>query len=156
MKAGAWFVLAAILAIWLSVKIRRRIGARVPAIKSGNEILIKTQIIRLFGSLVPKIEDISQIETAKMKCGVVAWSQLIQLAEIELYTAENQLVTISSAENPGGSNPSSEGPDKLIDGLTGTKWLDEAVEQSDGSLSSTVILRLQDEVRVASWRSRRR
>ena len=65
MKAGAWFVLAAILAIWLSVKIRRRIGARVPAIKSGNEILIKTQIIRLFGSLVPRIEDICQIETAK-------------------------------------------------------------------------------------------
>ena len=101
----------------------------------------------------PPIWDAYQIVFTGIKGGTVAESpQLIQLAEIELYTAENQLVTITSAENPGGTNPSSEGPDKLIDGLAGTKWLDEAVEQPDGSLSSTVILRLQDEVRVASYK----
>ena len=44
------------------------------AVKSGNEILIETQIIRLFGIIVPKIEK------AKMKCGVVERLQLIQLA----------------------------------------------------------------------------
>ena len=51
------------------------------AVKSGNEILNERQIIRLFGIIVPKIEDICQIETAKMKCGVVARLQLIQLAD---------------------------------------------------------------------------
>ena len=51
------------------------------AVKYGNEILIETPIIRLFGILVPKTEDVCQIETAKMKCGVVARLQLIQLAD---------------------------------------------------------------------------
>ena len=43
MKAGAWFVLAAILAIWLSVKIRRRRGARV---RSGWAKAFKKQTDR--------------------------------------------------------------------------------------------------------------
>lgn len=51
------------------------------SVRSGNQILIGKRIIRLFGVRAPEIEDICQIEDAKMKCGVVAWSQLIQLAD---------------------------------------------------------------------------
>ena len=35
----------------------------------------------MFGIRAPKIDEICQIKSAKMKCGVVAWSQLIQLAD---------------------------------------------------------------------------
>jgi endonuclease YncB( thermonuclease family) len=53
----------------------------VASIKSGNEIVIGKRIVRLFGVQAPKIDEICQIEEAKMKCGIVAWSQLIQLAD---------------------------------------------------------------------------
>ena len=49
--------------------------------KSGNTILIVTRILRLFGVSAPKIDVICQIDDAKMKCDVAAWSQLIQLAD---------------------------------------------------------------------------
>jgi len=51
------------------------------SVKSGNTILIGKRLLRLFGVSAPKIGDICQIEDAKMKCGVVAWSQLIKLAD---------------------------------------------------------------------------
>ena len=51
------------------------------SVKSGNTILIGKRILRLFGVSAPKIDIICQIDDAKMKCGVVAWSQLIQLAD---------------------------------------------------------------------------
>ena len=51
------------------------------SVKFGNDILIGIHIIRLFGIRVPKINVICRIESAKMKCGVVAWSQLIQLVD---------------------------------------------------------------------------
>jgi len=51
------------------------------SVKSGNRILIGKQIFRLFGIRAPNIDGICEIETAKMKCGIVAWSQLIQLAD---------------------------------------------------------------------------
>lgn len=51
------------------------------SVRSGNQILIGKRTVRLFGVEAPEIDDICQIEDAKMKCGVVAWSQLIQLAD---------------------------------------------------------------------------
>lgn len=51
------------------------------SVKSGNTILIGKRLLRLFGVSAPKINDICEIEDAKMKCGVVAWSQLIKLAD---------------------------------------------------------------------------
>jgi len=51
------------------------------SVKSGNTILIGKRLLRLFGVSAPKIDAICQIDDAKMKCGVVAWSQLIQLAD---------------------------------------------------------------------------
>ena len=78
MKAGTWLVLAAILAIWPSERPAAEEVRGYASVKSGNEILIGKRIIRLFGIRAPKIDGICQIESAKMKCGVVAWSQLIQ------------------------------------------------------------------------------
>ena len=51
------------------------------SVQSGNQILIGKRIVRLFGIKAPGKNDICQIEEAKMKCGVVAWSELIRLAD---------------------------------------------------------------------------
>ena len=72
MKAGTWLVLAAILAIWPSERPAAEKVRGYASVKSGNEILIGKRIIRLFGIRAPKIDGILQIESAKMKCGVVA------------------------------------------------------------------------------------
>jgi len=45
------------------------------------------------------------------------------LAEIE-FMSNGIIVAVSSAANPGGSNPSAETPDMAIDGDVSTKWLD--------------------------------
>ncbi len=81
MKAGAWLVLAAILAIWPTARLAAEELRGYALVKFGNENLIGKRIIRLFGIRTPKIDGICQIKSAKMKCGVVAWSQLIQLAD---------------------------------------------------------------------------
>lgn len=51
------------------------------AVKSGNEIVIGKRVVRLFGIRSPGIDEICQIEDVKMKCGVVAWAELIMLAD---------------------------------------------------------------------------
>jgi len=48
---------------------------------------------------------------------------LVQLAEFGFQNNGNA-VAISSVTNPGGNNPVNEEVDKVIDGLTTTKWLD--------------------------------
>jgi len=51
------------------------------SVKSGNEIQIGKRTVRLFGIRAPGIDDTCQIDDVKMKCGIVAWSELIQLAD---------------------------------------------------------------------------
>ena len=51
------------------------------SVKSGNTILVGKRILRLFGVSAPKFDIICQIDDAKTKCGVAAWSQLIQLKD---------------------------------------------------------------------------
>ena len=51
------------------------------SVKSGNKIQIGKQIFRLFGIRAPDTDAICQIGPVKMQCGIVAWSQLVQLAD---------------------------------------------------------------------------
>ena len=50
------------------------------SVQSGNQILIGKRVVRLFGIRAPQRDDICQIGEQHMKCGVVAWSELIRLA----------------------------------------------------------------------------
>ena len=51
------------------------------SVQSGNQILIGKRVVRLFGIRAPQRDDICQIGEQHMKCGVVAWSELIRLAD---------------------------------------------------------------------------
>ena len=51
------------------------------SVQSGNQILIGKRVVRLFGIRAPQRDDICQIGEQQMKCGVVAWSELIRLAD---------------------------------------------------------------------------
>ena len=51
------------------------------SVQSGNQILIGKRIVRLFGIRAPQKDDICQIDEPKIKCGIVAWSELIRFAD---------------------------------------------------------------------------
>tara|TARA_B100000676_G_scaffold305839_1_gene360853 strand:+ start:8406 stop:8876 length:471 start_codon:yes stop_codon:yes gene_type:complete len=51
------------------------------SVQSGNKILIGKRVVRLFGIKAPRKDDLCQIDEQKIKCGVVAWSALIRLAD---------------------------------------------------------------------------
>lgn len=48
---------------------------------SGNQIIVGKRTVRLFGIAAPGLEDICTIGDVKMRCGIVAWSELIKLAD---------------------------------------------------------------------------
>ena len=48
---------------------------------SANLILIKGKTIRLFGIHAPQLDQICKINGARMRCGVVAWAELIRIAD---------------------------------------------------------------------------
>ena len=55
--------------------------AGLASVQSGNQILIGKRIVRLFGIRAPQKDDICQIDEPKIKCGIVAWSELIRFAD---------------------------------------------------------------------------
>lgn len=48
---------------------------------SGNQITVGKRTVRLFGMAAPGLEDVCKIGDVKMRCGIVAWSELIKLAD---------------------------------------------------------------------------
>ena len=48
---------------------------------SANLILIKGKTVRLFGIHAPQLDQTCKINGARMRCGVVAWAELIRIAD---------------------------------------------------------------------------
>ncbi len=48
---------------------------------SGNEIRVGKRAVRLFGIRAPGLDDLCAVGDAKIRCGVVAWAELIKLAD---------------------------------------------------------------------------
>lgn len=48
---------------------------------SGNEIHVGKRAVRLFGISAPGLDDLCTIGDAKIRCGIVAWAELIKLAD---------------------------------------------------------------------------
>jgi endonuclease YncB( thermonuclease family) len=48
---------------------------------SGNEIVIGKQTVRLFGMAAPELNDVCKVDGVSIKCGVIAWAGLIELAD---------------------------------------------------------------------------
>lgn len=50
-------------------------------VKSGNNLIVGKRAVRLFGVRAPKLDAICEVNGAKMKCGVVAWAELVRMAD---------------------------------------------------------------------------
>lgn len=51
-------------------------------------------------------------------------SRTVQLSEFSFLSTSGPIAAQPAVTNPGGNNPDGEGPSNLVDGNTGTKWLD--------------------------------
>lgn len=67
---------------------------------SGNEITVGKRTVRLFGMAAPGLEDICTIRSIKMRCGIVAWSELIKLADGQYLSCD--IEKIPPAETDAG------------------------------------------------------
>jgi endonuclease YncB( thermonuclease family) len=91
---------------------------------SGNEITVGAKTVTLFGISAPGLKDICEINEAKVKCGIVAWAELIKLAD-------GQSISCDSEELPPGSPPvKSEKPVVLATCYIGETDLNEAMVRS--------------------------
>lgn len=48
---------------------------------SGNELHVGKRAVRLFGITAPGLDDQCAVGGAKIRCGIVAWAELIKLAD---------------------------------------------------------------------------
>lgn len=92
---------------------------------SGNEITVGTKTVTLFGMAAPGLKDLCEINEAKLKCGVVAWAELIKLAD-------GQPVSCDSEELPPGAPPppSADKPVVLATCYIGETDINEAMVRS--------------------------
>lgn len=65
---------------------------------SGDKIQIGKKTVRLFGIAAPGLQDLCDINDAKMKCGIVAWAELIKLVD-------GQEVSCDAEQLPAGVAP---------------------------------------------------
>ena len=68
-------------------------------------------------------------------CGLAG---CVQFSELNLYDTTGALLPLDGATNPGGSSPGAEGPEKTIDDLVGTKFLDSTFTGKTTPASSPV------------------
>jgi endonuclease YncB( thermonuclease family) len=91
---------------------------------SGNEIQVGAKTVRLFGISAPALQEFCQINEAKMKCGIVAWAELIKLAD-------GQQVSCDTEELPAGvAPPKSDKPFVFATCYIGETDLNEAMVRS--------------------------
>lgn len=71
------------------------------AVLSGNEVVVGKKPVRLFGIAAPGPKDECRINDAEMKCGIVAWAELIRLADGQSISCDREEVPAGA---PGGGD----------------------------------------------------
>ncbi len=55
--------------------------AGVAEVRSGSEIALGGKVVRLFGVEAPAPDDTCEFDQGQYRCGVVAWAELVRLAD---------------------------------------------------------------------------
>jgi len=100
---------------------------------SGNEIVVGKKTVRLFGVSAPDLKETCDVNEAKIKCGIVAWAELIKLAD-------GQIVSCDHEDLPEGA-PAAEksvefgscyiGETDLNEAMVRSGWANAVLEQTD-------------------------
>ena len=95
---------------------------------SGNEMKVGRRTVRLFGIRAPGLEEICQVRSVKMRCGIVAWAELIKLADGQYLSCDLEKTEPQTAAN--GSEPPKKKPELYATCYLGETDLNEALVRS--------------------------
>lgn len=100
---------------------------------SGNEIVVGKKTVRLFGISAPDLKESCEVNEAAIKCGIVAWAELIKLAD-------GQLVSCDHEDLPAGTAAADKsvelgtcyiGETDLNEAMVRSGWANAVPEQTD-------------------------
>ena len=111
---------------------------------SGNEVIIGKRIVKLFGMVAPGLEDICEVNGVKIKCGIVAWAELVKLADgqyvsCDIETAMGEKTEEAEADDkkgaavPGGKRQPDTKPGQSI-----IPWTTKSSPKSEPSKPATL------------------
>jgi len=101
---------------------------------SGNEIVVGKKTVRLFGMSAPDLKETCEVHDAQIKCGIVAWAELIKLADGQLVSCDKEELP---ADAPGAADKSVEfgtcyiGETDLNEAMVRSGWANAVPEQTD-------------------------
>lgn len=78
--ARAAMVLSVAAAVTAGTAVAQEIEG-VADVRSGNEIAVGETLIRLYGATAPGLKDTCESAERRFRCGVIAWAELILLAD---------------------------------------------------------------------------
>lgn len=100
---------------------------------SGNEIEVGKRKVRLFGISAPELKEICEINDAKVKCGIVAWSELIKLVDGQLISCDTEELPPGAAvPEPGATYATCYiGETDVNEAMVRSGWASAVPEQTD-------------------------
>lgn len=102
-------------------------------VTSGNEIVVGKKTVRLFGISAPDLKETCEVNDASIKCGVVAWAELIKLADGQAVSCDREEVPKEAA----GADKSIElatcyiGETDLNEAMVRSGWANAVREHTD-------------------------
>jgi endonuclease YncB( thermonuclease family) len=94
---------------------------------SGNEMVVGDKSVRLFGIAAPGLDDTCKVNDANIKCGIVAWGELIKLADGQYVSCDVE--TVSDTKQPYATCYISE--TDLNEALVRAGWAKAVLQQTD-------------------------
>jgi len=100
---------------------------------SGNEIIVGKRAVRLFGVLAPDLDDRCSIDGVKVKCGIIAWSELIKLADGRQISCDREEMPpdATKVEKPAIFATCYIGESDINEALVRSGWANAVPEQTD-------------------------
>jgi endonuclease YncB( thermonuclease family) len=131
-RCGRLFVHGALLALLASPALAADEIRGEANVVSGNEVVVGKKTVRLFGIVAPGLKDMCEVNEAKIKCGVVAWAELIKLAD-------GQPISCDREELPAGATGDKAaeygtcyiGETDINEAMVRSGWASAAPDQSD-------------------------
>jgi len=80
-RCGAFLIRGALIAMLAAPAMAAEEIRGEANVVSGSEIVIGKKTVRLFGISAPGLKETCEVNEATIKCGIVAWAELIKLAD---------------------------------------------------------------------------
>lgn len=133
---GGLFLLGAALALLTAPALAAEEIRGEANVVSGNEVIVGKRAVRLFGILAPGLDDQCKVDGVDMKCGIIAWAELIKLADGQLISCDREelpaeAAAVAKSEKPVIFATCYIGEMDVNEALVRSGWAQAVPEQTD-------------------------